>query len=442
MNSPLRRLVVCVILTAAALGSARAAEDYFPPPESTGGWRTAAPVSLGVDVARLDAVRAWHRAEPYSAEFGSALLIVYRGHLIVEDYVTGREGGPQPWTAEICNDIKSSTKSVFGTAAGVFLHEYRDRVNLDTPLVGTSSAASLIPQIWTQPLTDPRKTDILVRHVLSMTSGHPGLEPWWQPPAEREYTPGYSGALQMYEYCFGWWHFDRIPSQRTLLFDPGTDFYYSNFGLEQFALAMRNITGEMVGPYLYDRVLSRMGFPRDVRDNRYRQIPYGKGIGFNFSERAGWAVGGSIGCDAYRADGTKSPFGENSVVGSTLRISARDFARLGYLWLRQGRWGNEQLVPAQWLELATRRHVRNDGNAPKEYGYTFWTYDQVEGVPPDAFASHGDRCNDSCVIPSLDLVIVRQGNVNVLDRPAARHGLVRRIVAALPQDESKSITVP
>ena len=78
---------------------------------------------------------------------GGALVVVYQGHLISETYVTG-SGGPQPWTAQSCNDMKSSTKSVFGTAVGVFLEEYKDRVSLDTFLVGASREESLIPQIW------------------------------------------------------------------------------------------------------------------------------------------------------------------------------------------------------------------------------------------------------------------------------------------------------
>lgn len=431
-----RRFAPWIILAlTSTTGLTLSASDYFPPPDSAEGWRTAQPAALGVDEAKLNQVRAWHHAEPYAAELGAALLVVYKGHLVVEDYVTGQEGGPQPWTAGVCNDIKSSTKSVFGTAAGVFLEEFKTRVTLDSPLVGTSRESSLISQIWDQPLTDPRKQQILVRHVLSMTSGHPGVEPWWQDVTGRHRTPGYSGAFQMYEYCFGWWYFDRVPSHRTLLFDPGSDFYYSNFGLEQFALAMRNISGELVGPYVYDRVLGKIGLPREVRENRYTHLPYQKGVGFNFSPQAGWAVGGSTGCDAYRADGSRSPYGFNTVVGSTLRITARDFARLGYLWLRKGRWGDAQLVPEHWMELATRRHVRADGTSPKEYGYTFWIYDQVDGVPPDTFATHGDRCNDSYIIPSLDLVVIRQGNMNVPDRAATRQALIRKLVAAFPRTD-------
>ena len=409
-------------------------EGYFPPAEQDGGWRVAAPQDLGVNAARLTEAITYHDSSPVTASHGGALVIIYKGHVIGESYTTGTDGGPQPWTARTCNDMKSSTKSVFGTAVGVFLDEYRDRVDLDTYLVGKSRDDSLIPQIWDQPLTDERKTRIKVKHVLSMTSGHESREPWLAPSARHLY-PGYSGPYQMYEYCFGWWHFEDIAAHHTLRFEPGSDFNYSNYGLEQMALAMRNMSGEEVGPYVYDRVLGRIGMPIGIRDNQFRDMPYSDGRELNFARDPGWGRGGSTGCDAYGSDGSESPYGYNSVVGSTFRCTARDFARLSYLWLNEGRWGSEQLVPADWLKLATRRFVRDNGETPNNYGYTFWIQDEVENVPNDMYMSRGHNLNHSYVLPSLDLVVVRQGNDNSRgprgETPFAT-ALIQKIVAALP----------
>ena len=169
--------------------------------------------------------------------------------------------------------MKSSAKSVFGTAVGVFLEEFKDRVNLNTLLVGNNPKDSLIPQIRDQPLTDERKKMIKVKHVLSMTSGQEGNEPWLA-PSPRHFYLGYTGSHKMYEYCFGWWYFEGVPSHRILRFEPGHGFNYSSFGLELMVLAMRNITGEMVGIYVYDRVLGQIDMPVGVRDNQFKNIPY------------------------------------------------------------------------------------------------------------------------------------------------------------------------
>lgn len=407
-------------------------EDYFPPSERDGGWRVGDPRALGVDADRLSDAVKYHDGSAFSGTYGGALVIVYRGHVISESYVTGAMGGPRPWTQLTCNDVKSSTKSVFGTAVGVFLDEYKDRVNLDTLLVGTCREDSLIPQIWDQPLTDERKKRIRVKHVLSMTSGHETREPWLA-PSRRRHRPGYSGPYQMYEYCFGWWGFDGVPAQHTLRFEPGCGFNYSNFGLEQMALAMRNVSGEEVGPYVYDRVLGRIGMPVGVRDNQYRMMPYRDERELNYSGEPGWGRGGGEGCNAYGADGGASPYGYNSVVGSTFRCTARDFARLGYLWLRRGRWGSRQLVPEEWMRRATTRFVQDSGES-MNYGYTFWIADDWENVPRDTFMSRGHNLNHCYVVPSLDLVVVRQGNENGAgeERSLFMKTLIQKIVAAIP----------
>ena len=437
-----RRALIRAGLGAAALGAVRpdrlvaatdscGQEGIYPRPEGEGGWETAEPADVGVDPARLGEAVRFHDEAAATVSYGGALIVVRGGAIISESYVTGAEGGPQPWTADTCNDMKSSTKSVFGTAVGVFLDEFRDTIDLDTPLVGTSRADSLVPQLWDQPITDERKTRIKVKHALSMTSGHETREPWLAPSARRHFH-GYSGPYQMYEYCFGWWRFDDVPAHHELKFEPGSSFNYSNYGLEQMALAMRNRSGELVGPYVYDRVLGPIGMARGIRDNMFRDMPYSDGRELNFAAEPGWGVGGSTGCDAYGADKSESPYGLNTVVGSTLRCTARDFARLAYLWLRKGRWSGRQLVPEAWLEVATRRFVRSDGTAPSPYGYTFWVMDRIEGVPSDLYMSRGHNLNHSFVIPSLDLVVVRQGNDNRRSEGGApfMDRLIQGIVAA------------
>jgi hypothetical protein len=126
-------------------------ESYAPPPERNGGWRVGDPQTLGFDAGRLRDAIQYHDHSAFTKNGGGALVIIYKGHIIGESYVTGTKGGPQPWTAQTCNAVASSTESVFGTAVGVFLEEFKDRVNLDTYLVGTSRENSLIPQIWDQP---------------------------------------------------------------------------------------------------------------------------------------------------------------------------------------------------------------------------------------------------------------------------------------------------
>jgi CubicO group peptidase (beta-lactamase class C family) len=407
-------------------------ESYFPSSEQQEGWRSVTPESQDVNIEKFNHAIGYHlNNEDMTKNYGGALIVIHQGKIISENYTTGTKGGPQPWNSKTCNDMCSSTKSVFGTAVGVFLDEHKDKVNLETDLVGKSRETSLIPQIWDQPLTDERKKDIKIKHAISMTSGHETKEPW-DAPTPRHHFPDYTGAFQMMEYCFGWWYFEDIPHHHTLLFQPGNGFNYSNYGMEQVALAMKNITGEELGPYIYDRVLKQIGIPIEIRDVRYREMPEMDGKALNYSDQPGWAIGGSDGCDAYGADKSNSPYGFNSISGSSFRCTARDFARLGYLWLRKGKWGNQQLVPQEWMDIATKRFQRDNGETPNNYGYGFWILDDLEGVPKDAFMSKGFNMNDCYVIPSLDLIVVRQGNENINseERQAFSNTLIQKIVAA------------
>jgi CubicO group peptidase (beta-lactamase class C family) len=408
-------------------------EKYFPPSEQKGGWRVGDPQKLGINCLLLKRAIEYHNNnEFFTKKYGGAIVIIHKGYLIGESYITGEDGGPQPWTKNTCNDMKSSTKSVFGTAVGVFLKEYKDQINLDTLLVGKNREDSLIPQIWDQPISDDRKKKIKVKHVLSMTSGHESSEPWLAPSFRNLYH-GYTGSFQMYEYCFGWWYFIDVPAHRVLRFEPGLGFNYSNFGLELLALAMRNISGEQVGHFTYNRILKKIGFPEGIRDNHYREIPYKDHKELNFSHKPGWGIGGDSGCNAYGADRKYSKYGYNTIVGSTFRCTARDFARLGYLWLNKGKWKDYQLVSEEWINRATSRFVRKNGEAPVNYGYTFWVQDSWKNVPIDTFMSRGHNVNHCYVVPSLDLVVVRQGNENNdgEKRSFFTETLIEKIVAAI-----------
>ena len=64
------------------------------------------------------------------------------------------------------------------------------------------------------------------------------------------------------------------------------------------------------------------------------------------------------------------------------------------------------------MKKATNRFVRDDGKSPNNYGYTFWIQGEWENVPKDTFMSKGNNLNTCYVVPSLNLVVVRQGNEN------------------------------
>jgi CubicO group peptidase (beta-lactamase class C family) len=87
-----------------------------------------------------------------------------------------------------------------------------------------------------------------------------------------------------------------------------------------------------------------------------------------------------------------------------LDMPSRDFARLGLLYARDGRWGDQQVVPEAWVEESLVAAEASDG----AYGYQWWLGDP-EGVPEDSFSANGHDGQFIYVVPSLDLVVVRNG---------------------------------
>src|SRR5262249_45760566 len=83
------------------------------------------------------------------------------------------------------------------------------------------------------------------------------------------------------------------------------------------------------------------------------------------------------------------------------RLTVRDMARLGYLFLRNGDWNGNQLVPASWVEESTRSYSGTDRGFG--YGYLWWV--KGVGLPVNSFNAWGAPGKYIVVIPERDLVV-------------------------------------
>ncbi len=62
----------------------------------------------------------------------------------------------------------------------------------------------------------------------------------------------------------------------------------------------------------------------------------------------------------------------NALGGWGLSLTAREMAKLGYLFLRGGTWDGREIVTPEWVQAATATHTATD-NA-NGYGYQWWTH--------------------------------------------------------------------
>ena len=89
--------------------------------------------------------------------------------------------------------------------------------------------------------------------------------------------------------------------------------------------------------------------------------------------------------------------------GGGIFINTLDQARFGLLFLRNGKWKNQQLLSEKWINAAQQPSVAN-----KNYGYLWWlNYDQAwKGISPKVYHAAGYGGNYIVIDKEHDLVVV------------------------------------
>ncbi len=99
--------------------------------------------------------------------------------------------------------------------------------------------------------------------------------------------------------------------------------------------------------------------------------------------------------------------------GSGLRLSSRDMAKIGYLYLNNGTWDSIQILPGEWVQESTRKQSESpmknyDPLARQDYGYQWWV---TSADGHSAFYALGTGGQFIFVIPSLDIVLVMTSRI-------------------------------
>lgn len=89
------------------------------------------------------------------------------------------------------------------------------------------------------------------------------------------------------------------------------------------------------------------------------------------------------------------------------RMSARDLARFGYLYLRHGNWNGTQIIPSAWVEESTHAYSITGNRLGGEsggYGYLWWV--DSYGLRAKNFSAMGSLGKYLVVVPERELVVV------------------------------------
>ena len=224
------------------------------------------------------------------------------------------------------------------------------------------------------------KESILVRHLLTHTSG---LR--WAENAEIVTWMSSSNPL-------------RYILNRPLVDSPGTDFNYSTAGTHLLSAVSRQAIGVDIEIFADSYLFAPLGISRW----RWERDPQGY------------------------------PFG-----GHGVELRTEDMAKLGVLFLNRGRWGGEQVVPADWVRQATAAHIRGGWSwGPVDrvgYGLLWWL---ASAHDVDLYMALGWGGQFVICVPVLDLVVAVNARWQVdADQADAQERAILQVVVEelLPQ---------
>jgi len=348
------RTRLALLLAAGATCALAASPDYYPPPDSAGGWRAlhdAAQIRkvAGIDAKRLD--QAFEYTKRTSQHGG--LLVVRHGWLVYESYFGRCHRDATPAVASV-------SKTFTSVACGVMLEDQRDRIpeGLETKIF----TARYLPAAL--PLSDPRKAEIKLGHLLAMSSGmydsgggtgivngeDRKLEP---APLDRSIGP------------------DLLAFRQPMWTAPGGGYFYSNQGTNILSALVHQVTGMKMEDYLREKVIGPL----------------------------------QLGPWGYPSQSTAAgPRSQETPGAAGVAMRSTDMLRWAYMLLHHGRWGDRQLVPAGYIELCSKPSPYNT-HTPYSFQFTVNADGHVAGAPHDAFFKSGAGGFGIYVVPSLDLVI-------------------------------------
>ncbi len=349
-----------------------AAQDYYPPPDRAGGWRTVKDAAqardlAGIDLAKLD--QAWEQTQRCTQNAG--LIVVRKGYLVYEKYAGRAFRNANP-------DMASCGKAFTSIACGIMLHEKKDAIpdGLDTKVF----TEKYLPEAF--PLDDPRRAEITLGQLLCMSAGYhgEGKAPGIRNGEVVPLTPVPGQDIR---------DLDKSSLRTVLWCKPGDGYSYSSPAPHIASMVLRRVTGME----LQDYIAERLGKPM------------------------GW---GAWGYCLHRGDVTM-PHANGA---GSIALHATDVMRFCYCLLRGGRWGEKQLVPKEYMELVGKPSTFNP-HCMFSLQFEVNADGHVAGAPKDAYWKTGAGGFCLYIVPSLDLAIYKMGGSD---------GQYKEELTGIPQD--------
>lgn len=242
----------------------------------------------------------------------------------------------------------SMAKSVVGMLVGVALREGRIK-SIDQPV------ADFLPEF-----NKGKKSKITIRHLLTMSSG-------------LNWDESYSNPFSMTTEAYYGSDLKSLISKLEVETAPGKEFFYKSGNTQILAMVLEAATKQKLADYAATRLWQPLGA----------------------EQTAEWSLD--------KKDGTEKAY-------CCLFSNARDFARLGQLYLRHGIWKNDTIIDPAYVKASLTPTGLTDhltGAKGDFYGLHWWLFPEKKDL--NIFYARGILGQYIIVIPEKEMVIVRLG---------------------------------
>ncbi len=366
----MKQALFCLIISVMVSGTSNSGrhESYFPEPDSLGGWRSLTDAEkiksqTGIDKEKLDSAFNFVRGTTRNG----GLLVLRHGWLVYENYFGKGERYANP-------NLASCAKSFTSISIGIFMNEHPELFpdGLDQKIFNEK----YLPE-KAFPLPDKRMEDIKLGQLLTFSAGIRGNNPVYingvRSAIDTVGPDGWFALVDDYALGIRDGHMDGKPfTTKTLWCEPGGGYSYATASVHIASIMLRKLTGMELETYIQSRIAKPLGWGR-------------WGYGYKGIKLVNHTPG-----------------------GGGIALHSTDMLRFGYLLLNEGRWEDKQVIPQDYVRLASSASPYNP-HYPYSLQFNVNTNGETGTLPLDAFWKSGSGGHCLFVVPSLDLVVWKLG---------------------------------
>ncbi len=303
----------------------------------TSGWRYCKPEEVGMDSEKLK-------------ELNDEILLLLELHvdvnsvMIIKDgYVVAEQYYSDEYSADSLHSIYSCTKSLTSALVGIAM-EQGYIVDVDVLMTDYFQEYEIAN------LTEAKQA-ITLEHLLTMSAGFEWYELEYPYGDERNTFYNFVRSSNRVQFAL----------DRPMSADPGVEYSY-NTGISHLLSAiLQESTGIRADSFALENLLEPLGITRYYWPIDAQGVAYG---------------------------------------GNGVRMKPRDMAKFGYLYLKDGLWEEEQLVPADWVQVSQQKHIARKYIPDNYYGYHWWVSNN------NYYSAVGFGGQWIMVVPEQNLVVV------------------------------------